>query len=372
MKSVKETSVPLHDVIVNHSTRDEIQQKDKRMQRLAQQDKSEQSSSNRVNDRLSMRRTIYKTEIVDDKNKVSVKSVKKSEEEELIERREHLKKKALEQQKQEQQENEDALLEMLGESEKEEDDEDFAEEDDQEEVLMRPVFVDKENRATIQEQMQKEIDEMANKEETEKMKERRKQETKKIVIEYIKKDLNGEVEETNGMHFDMPDDTDDINNLEEYEQWKLRELKRIKKQVEEDEEKMKDKIEIERRRNLTDEQRQDENLRLGSDATLIHFKSKYKFLQKYYHRGAFYQSEAKVDTEHIYNRDYNLPTAEDKFDRSSLPSVLQKRRGLIFKKGQSKYTHLTNEDTTEFDPMYKVPENIAKKITKSMGGYKHK
>ncbi len=74
--------------------------------------------------------------------------------------------------------------------------------------------------------------------------------------------------------------------------------------------------------------------------------------------------------DHIYNRDYNLPTWEDKVDKSNLPKIMQVRRGLLFKKGRTKYTHLTNEDTTNFDPTYKVPENIASKLTNNLGGYK--
>lgn len=37
-------------------------------------------------------------------------------------------------------------------------------------------------------------------------------------------------------------------------------------------------------------------------------------------------------------------------DKSMLPDILQKRKGDFGKKGQSKYKHLTAEDTTNFDP----------------------
>ena len=121
---------------------------------------------------------------------------------------------------------------------------------------------------------------------------------------------------------------------------------------------------------MTDAQRKEENLKLGSDDTLRNFKSKLNYLQKYYHKGAFFQDEANNNSEHIYNRDYNLPTWEDKVDRSNLPGIMNKRRGNLFKKGQTKYTHLTNEDTTNFDPAYRVPDTIAKNLLKKTGGYK--
>ena len=171
---------------------------------------------------------------------------------------------------------------------------------------------------------------------------------------------------------EMPDDTDNLDDLEEYEKWKLRELKRIKKQAEDDEIKLKERIEIDRRRNLTNDQRNEENIRLGSDDTLRPFKSKLQFLQKYYHKGAFYVDERQENMEHVLNRDYNLPTWEDRIDKSNLPKSLQKRRGLTFKKGQTKYTHLTQEDTTNFDPVFKMPENINKKVVSYMGGLKGK
>ena len=168
----------------------------------------------------------------------------------------------------------------------------------------------------------------------------------------------------------LPDDTDNPDDLDEYEKWKIRELKRIKKNFIEKQEKLNEKIEIERRRNLTDEQRQEENLKLGSDSTLKNFKSKIKYLQKYYHKGAFFQDEAINNSEHIYNRDFNLPTWEDSIERNGLPKILEKRRGNLFKKSQSKYTHLTAEDTTNFDPTFRIPENINNNILKKIGGYK--
>jgi len=170
----------------------------------------------------------------------------------------------------------------------------------------------------------------------------------------------------------MPDDTDEPDNTTEYENWKIRELKRIKRNEEENMKKMRESQEIERRRNMTDDQRKEENLRLGSDDTLRPFKSKYKFMQKFYKMGVFYQDQAQGNMDHIFNRDYNLAVGEDNYDKSALPKSLQKRRGLFGKRGQTKYTHLTNEDTTCFDPDFKVPENISNRLTANLGGYKGK
>ena len=78
-------------------------------------------------------------------------------------------------------------------------------------------------------------------------------------------------------------------------------------------------------------------------------------MQKYYHKGAFYQEDE------IQSRDFNMPTGEDKADKSVMPSILQKRMGTFGHKGNSKWTHLTNEDTTNFDPLTRVAENLAQK-----------
>ena len=111
-------------------------------------------------------------------------------------------------------------------------------------------------------------------------------------------------------------------------------------------------------------------------------KVAYNFMQKYYHKGAFYQDSEESDlenqdpgkrevdeeegdqrlkfkTKNILNRDYNMPTLDDKRDKTLLPSLLQKRQGTFGRKGQSKWTHLTNEDTTNFNPATRVAESVA-------------
>jgi len=82
--------------------------------------------------------------------------------------------------------------------------------------------------------------------------------------------------------------TDDENDELEYEAWKIRELKRVKRDKEEKEQLEKDGNEIDRLRNMTEDQRRQELRNRPKQVTNKAIKGKYKFLQKYFHRGAFY------------------------------------------------------------------------------------
>jgi len=100
-------------------------------------------------------------------------------------------------------------------------------------------------------------------------------------------------------------------------------------------------------------------------------KGKYKFLQKYYHRGAFYlvNSDSSLliyslrysfnltsvvfsyslqdKEEDVLKRDNSLPTLEDHFDKTILPKVMQVKN--FGRSGRTKYTHLVDQDTTSFE-----------------------
>jgi microfibrillar-associated protein 1 len=368
---------------------EKIEKEDPRLKRLAIE-----NIKGDENERLKFRREIYKSEIMKktnatnedipsiDENKQEIIPKSESQVIDLSRRREIMKSSIVQANKPEPEE-EDELLQLIGGDDEENegkkdiqeesslDEESIQEEEEEEEILMRPVFVSKEDRLTLNEQLQREKEEKEVLEQQQRMKEIKKRQTKEIVKKYIQEEENKETEVVQDSEDQpMPDDTDNLDDLVEYENWKLRELRRIKIQFQEDEKKLKERLEIDRRRNLTDDQRKEENMRLGSDDTLKPFKSKLNFLQKFYHKGVFFQQEAKEDLSHIYNRDYNLPTWEDKIDRSNLPKILQVRRGLQFKKGRSKYTHLTSEDTTNFDPTYKVPDFISNKNMTNLGGYK--
>ena len=78
-------------------------------------------------------------------------------------------------------------------------------------------------------------------------------------------------------------------------------------------------------------------------------RGKLKFMQKYYHKGAYFQTDADDDRgtvggDAIYRRDFTGATGEDKFDREALPAVMQVKN--FGRAGRTKWTHLAAEDTT--------------------------
>ena len=57
-------------------------------------------------------------------------------------------------------------------------------------------------------------------------------------------------------------------------------------------------------------------------------KKKWRFLQKYWHKGAFFQEASDnpytdEQAENIFRRDYSNPTGEDKMDKTVLPKIMQ-------------------------------------------------
>ena len=85
------------------------------------------------------------------------------------------------------------------------------------------------------------------------------------------------------------DDTDGLDPEGEFEAWRLRELARIKRDKEEAVKRELEREEIERRRALPEEQRLKEDLEHAEKSRKEKPKGQQKFLQKYWHKGAFHQ-----------------------------------------------------------------------------------
>ncbi|GAB0090733.1 Microfibrillar-associated protein 1 [Sergentomyia squamirostris] len=265
--------------------------------------------------------------------------------EEIERRRQMLRKKMLQQQKEEEiMQFEEEKAESSGSESYESETESEDLEDN--EPRLKPLFVRKRDRTTIIER-EREINQerQVEYEQKKNLKQRRRQ-TLKLVEECIKSDLaKPKSDKTEPSLDDVC--TDDENDEIEYEAWKLREIKRIKRDREEREQIEKEHLEVERLRNMTEEERKQELRVNPRTVTNKVTKGKYKFLQKYYHRGAFYLDEEQD----VFKRDFSSATLEDHFDKTILPKVMQVKN--FGRCGRTKYTHLVDQDTTQFDsPWY--------------------
>ncbi|KAK0464173.1 splicing factor, Prp19-binding domain-containing protein [Armillaria novae-zelandiae] len=214
-------------------------------------------------------------------------------------------------------------------------------EDEKPKVQLRPVFVPKRNRVTIAEKeaLAADSEEVLKKKELE-LEERKKQ-SHDLVAESIRRELAESelfVLRRRRMIFQDVDDTDGLDPAGEFEAWRLRELGRIKKEKEEEVRREEERAEVERRRALPEAQRLKEDLEHAQKLRDDKPKGQQKFLQKYWHKGAFHQDE-----EILKRHDFTEATAST-VDVSSLPKVMQVKN--FGKRSRTKYTHLLDQDTT--------------------------
>jgi|EP01046_Picozoa_sp_COSAG06_P017742 microfibrillar-associated protein 1 len=217
-------------------------------------------------------------------------------------------------------------------------------------AIAKPVFVRKSERESILEREKQEAEEEAREEEKVARKEDRKVETRQKITSEILKEQEGGGDEATDWE-DMPDDDDEADEAALYEAWRIRELRRVKREFDERAAAAHAKAEIERRRKMTDEEIAKEDADAFKNTKKGMKEEKWGFMQKYYHRGAFFQ-DVKEDgsgmAEPLYQRDIGGKTGwEDQFDRAALPKVKQKRNfGMA---GQVKWTHLKDNDTSQGD-----------------------
>eukprot|EP00871_Galdieria_phlegrea_P005727 jgi/Galph1/641/GphlegSOOS_G5368.1 len=220
--------------------------------------------------------------------------------------------------------------------------------------LFRAVFVTKDKRTTSIEREELEKKMEREKEAELLRKQQRKKEAQNVVAKASEESKNTllatKAVDLDDNGFEMPDDADRESEYEdELIRWKIRELQRLEREQERDEARRKELEELERRRNLSEEERRKEDEeRMRRDEKAREEKPKMAFLQKYYHKGVFFleQDESGRYKEDIYNRNFMEATEEDLVDRTFLPKPMQTRRGQFGFKGRTKYTHLTDEDTT--------------------------
>ena len=223
--------------------------------------------------------------------------------------------------------------------------------------LFKPVFVAKQSRKTIPLLDQEGNDQSLQNSKLESLK---KKEAENLLLEALRREDN--ISNNSVLEFDV-DDTDGIDEFGEFNAWKLRELLRMKRDSDERDSRVVNEEDILRRRQMTDYGIKAENAIDGKIGTE---KAKAKFLQKYYHKGAFYVDDGAVG-EVLKRTDALAPTLEDHGDKTALPTVLQVKN--FGKRGRTKYTHLVDQDTTGLDSAWAKQENVSEGVLKKMGGF---
>jgi microfibrillar-associated protein 1 len=233
--------------------------------------------------------------------------------------------------------------------------------------MLRPVFVSKSARETVKDgaQLDAEFEEEERKKAAEEK--ARVKASKKLVVERIEEAKSAAAAQKKLQEEVISVDVDDVDETEEYEQWKVRELMRMKREREERLVWSNQKAEVERRRRMDD----DEILAEDGDRSKSE-KAQLKFLQRYYHKGAFYQDELK---DQYGDEDFSAATGADADipDKSLLPAIMQVRSKWALR-GRTKYTHLADQDTTYAgglgsDKRFgELPEEFKERMEKKRGG----
>ena len=235
-------------------------------------------------------------------------------------------------------------------------------------LAFKPTFKPRSTRVTLEERDKLDGEEWSRREAEQQQHDRRRQQAREQLRADMEraaqrakqKQLANEYGVKRSELTHMPDDSTDSDDEDgEKDAWKLRELHRIKRDTEalrramqeEDEERPQ---EAGRLRSVDADPAVDRELlqRHGrqqrasvdeSDAVSGEKRSSMRFLQRYYHVGAFFADERESDE--AFKRNFNSATGEDAtVDKSMLPAVMQvKHFGL---KGRTKYTHLADQDTS--------------------------
>ncbi|KAL3143239.1 hypothetical protein ABBQ38_002090 [Trebouxia sp. C0009 RCD-2024] len=311
-------------------------------------------------DRAARRREIAAPRVVSRRQREETSDEESSEEEsdkeideEAVEARRAAVRERLKQNKQPE---EEVLAQQEDVSDEEEDETEYETDSEDEgygQQLLKPMFVSKSERETIaeRERLFKEAEE--EKEREKQRREVRAAETRVILNERILLDeaqARAAQAETRQGEGDINTDDDD-DDTAEYEQWHHREMARIARYKEDQQREVLEAAEKAKLASMTDEERRRWELENPKESQ-IQPKEKWRFLQKYWHKGAFFQETSdnpysRDQVDEVYARDYSAPTGEDKLDKSVLPKVMQVKN--FGRRGRTKHTHLVDQDTTVFD-----------------------
>ena len=264
-------------------------------------------------------------------------------------------------------------------------------------LLFKPVFKPRSARLTLDErdgsQDEDELDGQQPDDEQQQRERRRQHSRQQLKREMDRAAQRAEQRQRASEHgvkqnelADMPDDSDGDEEERDRERdaWKLRELHRLRR----------DRAALQQWRLVQGEEAEDEaaeskqgqqqQQQLGSLSRSVRAapaveaqsgrsevaegpgRSSMRFLQRYYHVGAFFADSREADSS--FKRDFTAATGEDRsVDKSLLPAVMQvKHFGL---KGRTKYTHLSDQDTSRQQPQQQQHDNIRRAAEVGVRGY---
>jgi microfibrillar-associated protein 1 len=163
---------------------------------------------------------------------------------------------------------------------------------------------------------------------------------------------------------EMVDDADGVDPEAEYAAWKLRELKRLKRDREAIEQREEEIEEIDRRRNLTQAEREaeDRDYLEHQKEEREEGRGKAGFLHRYHHKGAFFQDDETAEA--LRKRDLmGAKFVDEVQNREALPQYMQVRdMTKLGKKGRTRYTDLRGEDTGKWGQGYTEKEKKGPKM----------
>ncbi|KAF1819836.1 uncharacterized protein K489DRAFT_390487 [Dissoconium aciculare CBS 342.82] len=229
-------------------------------------------------------------------------------------------------------------------------DEESSSDDEPKRPMIAPKFISKNKRA---QQQQAGVDTEAKQAEEERL---RKEKADAVLQAQIERDAEARAagikawDDEDVADEDEVDDTDGIDPEAEHAAWKLRELKRVQRDRAALIAKEKEREEIERRRNLSIEEREKEDREfLEGQTAEREGKGKMAYMQKYFHKGAFFNGDDEQDEEvkAALQRDLAGVRFQDETgDKSVLPEYMRIRdMTRLGRKGRTRYQDLKSEDT---------------------------
>jgi len=206
---------------------------------------------------------------------------------------------------------------------------------------MKPLFLGKKERKKLATRSRPQEEKALIARYEKDLKQRRREDARRSLINIIR--AEDALRRNESDDEELPN-TDDEDEDEQFEAWKLRELKRIKREKDALDKLEQERLDLVKRRQMSNKEIERDNEIHGVDRTRREQKKKMKFMQKYYHKGVFYQDDKLIPQE-IMKRNYLAPTKEDKWlNFETLPKIMQvKNWGMA---SRTKYTHLVDQDTT--------------------------